>query len=133
MIETNFDNCFGPLHCVCRTKIIQEGQSESLFIRSALFIKTGATVYNWNTANFVQWPLLKDVTRELKVHRGTTKLEQFIIIFRGPFTASVCLMITFIYLRMYEKQYCVTAIYCDNCQNHVQVLITESIFSEPAP
>jgi hypothetical protein len=20
MIETNFDNCFGPLHCVCRTK-----------------------------------------------------------------------------------------------------------------
>ncbi len=22
MIETNFDNCVGPLHCVCRTKIL---------------------------------------------------------------------------------------------------------------
>ncbi len=30
MIETNFDNCFGPLHCVCRTKILQQGQRESL-------------------------------------------------------------------------------------------------------
>ena len=30
MIETNFDNCFGPLHCVCRTKIPWQGQRESL-------------------------------------------------------------------------------------------------------
>ena len=44
---------------------------------------------NWNKANFVQWPLLKDVTRELKVHRGTTLLEQFIISVCGP--VSVCL------------------------------------------
>jgi hypothetical protein len=36
-------------------------------------------------------------------------------------------------LRTYEKQYCEIAIYCDNCQNHVKVLTTESIFSEPAP
>ena len=54
MIETNFDNCVGPLHCVS---------------------------------------LLKDVTRELKVHRGTTQLEQFIIIFAALFTVNVCLMI----------------------------------------
>jgi hypothetical protein len=63
---------------------------------SALFINTGATVplyANWNTANFVQWPLLKYVTRELKVWRGTTQLEQFIITFCGPFSVSVCLMI----------------------------------------
>jgi hypothetical protein len=53
-------------------------------------VKKSATVYKLNTANFVQWLLLKDVTRELKVHTGTTKLEQFIIIFCGPFTASVC-------------------------------------------
>jgi hypothetical protein len=30
MFETNFDNCFGPLHCVCRTKIPWQGQRESL-------------------------------------------------------------------------------------------------------
>ncbi len=84
---------------------------------SALFINTRATVYKLEHANFVQWLLLKYVSRELKVRRGTTQLEQFIITFRGPFTVSVCLMI--IYLRTYEKQYCVIAIYCDNCQNHV--------------
>ena len=50
----------------------------------------GNELFGPKMANFVQWPLLKDVTRELKVHRGTTKLEQLIIIFRGPFTASVC-------------------------------------------
>ena len=50
----------------------------------------GNELFGPKMANFVQWPLLKDVTRELKVHRGTTKLEQFIIIFRGPFTASGC-------------------------------------------
>ena len=31
---------------------------------------------NWNTANFVQWPLLKYVAREQKVCRGATQLEQ---------------------------------------------------------
>jgi len=30
MFETNFDNCFGPLHCVCRTKIPWQRQRESL-------------------------------------------------------------------------------------------------------
>jgi hypothetical protein len=30
MIETNFDNCLGPLHCVYRTKIPWQGQRESL-------------------------------------------------------------------------------------------------------
>ncbi len=30
MVETNYDNCFGPLHCVCRTKIPWQGQRESL-------------------------------------------------------------------------------------------------------
>jgi hypothetical protein len=54
------------------------------------FEGVGNELFGPKMANFVQWPLLKDVTRELKVHRGTTKLEQFIIIFRGPFTASVC-------------------------------------------
>jgi hypothetical protein len=80
MIETNFDNCVGPLHCVS---------------------------------------LLKDVTRELKVHRGTTQLEQFIIIFRGPFYRECVLNDYIIYLRTYEQQYCVITIYCDNCQNRV--------------
>jgi hypothetical protein len=36
---------------------------------------------------------LKGVTRELKIHRETTKLEQFINTIRGPFIATVCLMI----------------------------------------
>jgi hypothetical protein len=80
MIETNFDNCVGPLHCVS---------------------------------------LLKDVARELKVHRGTTQLEQFIIIFRGPFYRECVLNDYIIYLRTYEQQYCVITIYCDNCQDHV--------------
>jgi hypothetical protein len=30
MIETNFENCFGPLHCVYRPKISWQGQRESL-------------------------------------------------------------------------------------------------------
>ncbi len=30
MIETNFENCLGPLHCVCRTKIPWQGQREGL-------------------------------------------------------------------------------------------------------
>jgi hypothetical protein len=30
MIETNFENCLGPLHCVCGTKIPWQGQRESL-------------------------------------------------------------------------------------------------------
>jgi hypothetical protein len=30
MIETNFENCLGPLHCVYRTKIPWQGQRESL-------------------------------------------------------------------------------------------------------
>ncbi len=51
MIETNFDNCFGPLDCVCRTKIPWQGQRESLPIDQSqskeigLFIKMKATVY----------------------------------------------------------------------------------------
>ena len=65
---------------------------------------------------------MKDVTRELKVHRGTTQLEQFIIILRGPFGRECLLNDYIIYLRTYEKQYCVIAVYCDNCQNHVYVL-----------
>ena len=99
MIETNFDNCVGPLHCVCRTKILYKGQRKPCPLtnhkvkKSALCINTRATVYKLKHPNFVQWPLLKYVTRELKVCRGTTQLEQFIIIFRGPFTMSVCLMI----------------------------------------
>jgi hypothetical protein len=32
MIENNFDNCLGPLHCVCHTKIPWQGQRESLHI-----------------------------------------------------------------------------------------------------
>ncbi len=64
MIETNFDSCVGPLHCVCRTKIL-----------------------------FVQWPLLKYVTRELKVCRGATQLEQFNNYFPRPFSHECCLMI----------------------------------------
>jgi hypothetical protein len=96
MIETNFDNCVGPLHCVCRTKFFSWGREKACPLtnhkvkRSALFINTRATVY---TANFVQWPLLKCVARELKVRIGTTQLEQLIIIFRGPFVVNVCLMI----------------------------------------
>ncbi len=34
--------------------------------------------------------ILKYVTRELKVRRGTTQLEQFIITFRGPFSVVRC-------------------------------------------
>jgi hypothetical protein len=49
------------------------------------------------TANFVQWPLLEVVTRELKVHRGTTQLEQFIISVRGPFYRE-CLLNDYNYL-----------------------------------
>jgi hypothetical protein len=30
MIESNFENCLGPLHCVCFTKIPWQGQRESL-------------------------------------------------------------------------------------------------------
>jgi hypothetical protein len=77
MIEINFDNCFGPLHCVCRTNIFRRGREKACLSDQLCLLRQGT---NWNTANFVQWPLLKDVTRELKVHRGTTKLEQFIII-----------------------------------------------------
>ncbi len=51
----------------------------------------------------VQWPLLKDVTRKLKVHRGTTQLKQFIIIFHGPFYRECLLNDYIIYLRTYEK------------------------------
>ena len=29
MIETKFDNCVEPLHCVCRTKVLKLGQRES--------------------------------------------------------------------------------------------------------
>jgi hypothetical protein len=29
MIETNFDNCFGQLRCIWRTKIPWQGQRES--------------------------------------------------------------------------------------------------------
>ncbi len=49
MIETNFDNCFGPLHCVCRTKILGRGREKACLLTnhkvkiSALVIK--ATVY----------------------------------------------------------------------------------------
>ena len=92
MIETNFDNCYGPLHCVCRTKIPWQGQRESQSLSKEIGHYT-----NWNTANFVQWPLLKGVTRELIVHRGTTQLEQFIITFRSPFYRE-CLLNDYNYL-----------------------------------
>jgi hypothetical protein len=71
MIEINFDNCFGPLHCVCRTNIFRRGREKACLSDQLCLLRQGT---NWNTANFVQWLLLKDVTRELKVHRGTTKL-----------------------------------------------------------
>ena len=51
MIETNFDNCDGPLHCVCCTKLFSRGREKACPLTnhkvksSALFIKTGATVY----------------------------------------------------------------------------------------
>ena len=51
MIETNFDNCVGPLHCVCRTKILYKGQRKPCPLtihkekKSALCINTRATVY----------------------------------------------------------------------------------------
>ncbi len=73
------------------------------------------------------------MARELKVCRGATQLEQFNNYFPRPFHRECLLNDYIIYLRTYEKQYCVTAIYCDNCQNHVSVLTTESIFSESAP
>ncbi len=47
-------------------------------------VKKSATVYKLEHHNFVQWPLLKGVTRKLKVHRGTTQIEQFIISVCGP-------------------------------------------------
>ncbi len=101
-----------------REKALPIDQSQSKEISSVYQYK-GHCIQIGTPANFVQWPLLKYVARELKVCRGATQLEQFIIIFRGPFTASVCKMITFIYLRRCEKQCCVTVIYCDNCQNLV--------------
>ncbi len=30
MIETNFDNCVGPLHCVCRTKFFSWDREKAL-------------------------------------------------------------------------------------------------------
>ena len=54
MIETNFDNCVGPLRCVCRTKILYKGQrterkpcplTNHNVKKSALCISTRATVY----------------------------------------------------------------------------------------
>jgi hypothetical protein len=43
------------------------------------------------------WPLLKGVTRELKVHRGITQLEQFIISVFGSFYCK-CLLNDYNYL-----------------------------------
>ena len=109
MIETNFDNCVGPLHCVCRTKFfswdrekalpIDQSQSKEI---SCVSIQ-GPLYTNWNTTNFVQWPLLKYVTRELKVCRGTTQLEQFNNYFPRPFYRECLLNDYIIYLRTYEK------------------------------
>ncbi len=52
MIETNFDNCVGPLHCVCRTKNSLVGTERKpcpltnhKVKKSALCINTRATVY----------------------------------------------------------------------------------------
>ena len=47
--------------------------------------------------------------------RGAAQLEQFNNYFPRPFYRE-CLLNDY---NIYEKQYCVTAIYCDNCQNHV--------------
>ena len=101
MIETNFDNCVEPLHSVCRTKFsswdrekaLPIDQSQSKEISSVCQIQ-GPLYTNWNTANFVQWPLLKYVAREQKVCRGATQLEQFSNYCSAAlFTVSVCLMI----------------------------------------
>ncbi len=48
MIETNFDNCFGPLHCVCRTKIFRRGREKvwrAASLRSAPHQQTPEPVY----------------------------------------------------------------------------------------
>ncbi len=51
MIETNFDNCVGPLHSVCRTKFFSWDTEKALptdhhkVKKSALCVNTRATVY----------------------------------------------------------------------------------------
>jgi hypothetical protein len=82
MIETNFD-CVGPLHSVCPTKFfswdrekaLPIDQSQSKEISSVCQYKGHCIQIDWNTANFVQWPLLKYVAREQKVCRGATQLD----------------------------------------------------------
>ncbi len=96
--------------CFVVLKFFSRGREKACPLTNHKVKEIGHFYTNWNTANFVQWPLLKGVTRELKVHRGTTQLEQFIISVCGPFTMSVCLMFIIIYLRTYEKQYCVIAV-----------------------
>ncbi len=51
MIETNFENCLGPLHCVCCTKIPWQGQREILPIDQSqskdIILIVKATVYKF--------------------------------------------------------------------------------------
>ncbi len=84
MIETNFDNCVGPLHCVCSTV---------------------AAIEICNQRAETMW---RD--------NPTKTIHNY---FPQPFCRECLLNDYIIYFRMYEKQYCVIAIYCDNCQNHV--------------
>ncbi len=52
MIETNFDNCVGALHCVCRTKFFSWDREKAVPMltnhkvkKLALCVNTRATVY----------------------------------------------------------------------------------------
>ena len=49
MIETNFDNCFGPLHCVCRTKLFRRGREKACLSDQLCLLRQGPLYTNWNT------------------------------------------------------------------------------------
>ena len=87
-----------------REKALPIDQSQSKEISSVYQYK-GHCIQIGTPANFVQWPLLKYVARELKVCRGATQLEQFNNYFSRPFYCECLLNDYIIYLRTYEKWY----------------------------
>jgi len=44
MIETNFDNCFGPLHCVCRTKLFRRGREKACLSDQLCLLRQGPQI-----------------------------------------------------------------------------------------
>ena len=83
MIETNVDNCVGPLHCFCRTKFFSWDREKALPIDQSQSKEISSVCqYKGHCIQIGTLLILysgryKYVAREQKVSRGATQLEQF--------------------------------------------------------